>query len=47
LLKRLGTAIRAPHLSEQGFSLVGGRLLPGAPDERTPVAQFISQDAKG
>lgn len=47
LSKRLGTAIRVPHLGEQGFSLVGGRLLPGAPDERTPVAQFMYQDAKG
>jgi anti-sigma factor RsiW len=47
LSKRLGTQLRVPHLGEQGFSLVGGRLLPGQPDERSPVAQFMYQDAKG
>jgi anti-sigma factor RsiW len=47
LSKRLGTQLRVPHLGEQGFSLVGGRLLPGQPDDRSPVAQFMYQDAKG
>jgi anti-sigma factor RsiW len=47
LSKRLGTQLRVPHLAEQGFSLVGGRLLPGQPDDRLPVAQFMYQDAKG
>jgi anti-sigma factor RsiW len=47
LSKRLGTQLRVPHLAEQGFALVGGRLLPGQPDERLPVAQFMYQDAKG
>lgn len=47
LSKRLGTALRVPHLAEQGFSLVGGRLLPGQPDDRAPVAQFMYQDSKG
>jgi anti-sigma factor RsiW len=47
LSKRLGTQLRVPHLAEQGYALVGGRLLPGQPDERAPVAQFMYQDAKG
>ena len=47
LSKRLGTQLRVPHLAELGFSLVGGRLLPGQPDDRLPVAQFMYQDAKG
>ncbi len=47
LSKRLGTKLRVPHLAELGFSLVGGRLLPGQPDDRLPVAQFMYQDAKG
>jgi anti-sigma factor RsiW len=47
LSKRLGTQLRVPHLAEQGYALVGGRLLPGQPDERGPVAQFMYQDAKG
>jgi anti-sigma factor RsiW len=47
LSKRLGTQLRVPHLGEQGFSLVGGRLLPGQPDDRKPVAQFMYQDSKG
>ena len=53
LSKRLGTPLRIPQLTEQGYALVGGRLLPGQPDERVekslmaPVAQFMYQDAKG
>jgi anti-sigma factor RsiW len=47
LSKRLGTKLRIPHLADQGYALVGGRLLPGLPDERAPVAQFMYQDAKG
>ena len=47
LSKRLGIQLRVPHLGEQGFSLVGGRLLPGQPDDRAPVAQFMYQDGKG
>jgi anti-sigma factor RsiW len=31
LSKRLGSHIAAPHLADQGFHLVGGRLLPGSP----------------
>ena len=44
LSKRLGTQLKAPHLGGIGYTLVGGRLLPG---ERGPVAQFMYQDAKG
>lgn len=44
LSKRLGTQVKAPYLADQGYQLVGGRLLPG---ERGPVAQFMYQDGKG
>lgn len=44
LSKRLGTGLKVPHLAEQGYTLVGGRLLPG---ERGPAAQFMYQDSKG
>lgn len=44
LSKRLGTPLKIPHLETIGYSLVGGRLLPG---EQGPVAQFMYQDARG
>lgn len=44
LSKRLGTPLKVPHLGGIGYTLVGGRLLPG---DRGPVAQFMYQDAKG
>ena len=44
LSKRLGTGLKSPHLAAQGYTLVGGRLLPG---ERGPAAQFMYQDMKG
>lgn len=44
LSKRLGTPLRVPHFSAEGFDLVGGRLLPG---EQGPVAQFMYQDGQG
>lgn len=44
LSKRLGSELRVPHLSQLGYDLVGGRLLPG---KHGPVAQFMYQDAKG
>ncbi len=47
LSKRLGSQLRVPHLGEQGYNLVGGRLLPGTPDARSPVALFMYQDGKG
>ncbi len=47
LSKRLGSQLRVPHLGEQGYALVGGRLLPGQSDDRSPGAQFMYQDGKG
>jgi anti-sigma factor RsiW len=44
LSKRLGATLKVPHLGGLGYTLVGGRLLPG---ERGPVAQFMYQDTKG
>jgi len=44
LSKRLGAPLKVPHLGGIGYTLVGGRLLPG---DRGPVAQFMYQDGKG
>jgi len=44
LSKRLGAPVNAPHLSDAGYELVGGRLLPG---EAGPAAQFMYQDVRG
>jgi len=44
LSKRLGSELKVPVLTQQGFDLVGGRLLPGS---KGPGAQFMYQDAKG
>ena len=44
LSKRLGAPLRAPKLEELGYSLVGGRLLPG---ESGPVAHFKYQSKQG
>lgn len=44
LSKRLGTAMRPPHLGSLGYELIGGRLLPG---DNGPVAQFMYHDAGG
>jgi len=44
LSKRLGAKVRAPNLEAAGYSLVGGRLLPG---ESGPVAQFMYQCKQG
>lgn len=44
LSKRLGAQLKVPHLGNLGYTLVGGRLLPG---DNGPVAQFMYQDAKG
>lgn len=47
LSKRLNATLRIPHLGAEGYALVGGRLLPGQPENRSPVAQFMYQnDAK-
>jgi len=44
LSKRLGTQLRAPKLESVGYTLVGGRLLPG---ENGPVAHFMYQCNRG
>jgi anti-sigma factor RsiW len=44
LSKRLGASLRAPQLEDAGYSLVGGRLLPG---DTGPVAHFMYQTQKG
>ncbi|WP_426344269.1 anti-sigma factor family protein [Pseudoduganella sp. R-32] len=44
LSKRLGKQLRPPQLAQQGYELVGGRLLPGGTG---PVAQFMYADAGG
>lgn len=44
LSRRLGQPIKAPLLQDRGFSLLGGRLLPGDP---SPRAQFMYEDARG
>ncbi len=44
LSKRLGSNVRPPHLSNAGYELMGGRLLP---DNQGPAAQFMYQDARG
>ena len=44
LSKRLGTKLRVPILAEEGYSLLGGRLLPGP---EGAVAQFMYQDQSG
>lgn len=44
LSKRLGASLKVPHLDQQGYALVGGRLLAS---ERGPAAQFMYQDKQG
>ncbi len=44
LSKRLGAQVRAPKLEAVGYSLMGGRLLPG---DNGPVAHFMYQTEKG
>ena len=44
LSKRLGTPLKVPVLAEEGFELLGGRLLPGP---EGPVAQFMYQETTG
>jgi anti-sigma factor RsiW len=44
LSKRVGTPLDAPDLSGEGFTLVGGRLLPSG---EKVAAQFMYQDASG
>ena len=42
LSKRLGTPLTAPVLQEQGFSLIGGRLLPGPNSEARALFMYES-----
>ena len=44
LSKRLDRPLKVPALGNDGFELLGGRLLPG---NDGPVAQFMYQDASG
>ena len=44
LSKRLDVPLKVPVLTDEGFELLGGRLLPG---NDGPVAQFMYQDAAG
>ena len=44
LSRRLGTPVKAPSLGGIGYTLIGGRLLPG---DSGPVAQFMYHDATG
>jgi anti-sigma factor RsiW len=45
LSKRLGRRLKAPSRLPQGFTLMGGRLLPGEPDK--PAAQFMYENTQG
>ena len=50
LSKRLGAPLRAPQLESVGYSLIGGRLLPGDPGPTgspVPVAHFMYQSKRG
>ncbi|HTI19002.1 MAG TPA: anti-sigma factor [Trinickia sp.] len=44
LSKRLGRPVSIPSLQEYGYTLVGGRLLPG---EKGPAAQFMYESRQG
>jgi len=44
LSKRLGVQLSAPDLSQNGFQLIGGRLLPA---DSGPAAQFMYEDVSG
>ena len=44
LSKRMGATMKPPHLQPLGYTLDGGRLLPG---DKGPVAQFMYQDPAG
>ena len=45
LSKRLGRKLKVPDLSSAGFSLLGGRLLPG--EVNKPAAQFMYENSAG
>lgn len=45
LSNRLSTPLGMPNLDAQGFTLVGGRLLPGEPDKGGRAAQLMYENA--
>lgn len=45
LSKRLDRRLSAPSLQEYGYTLIGGRLLPG--DGKSPAAQFMYENRAG
>ena len=45
LSNRLETPLQAPDLGSEGFTLVGGRLLPGTPEAGGRAAQLMYEDA--
>lgn len=45
LSKRLKTTLNAPDLSDSGYQLIGGRLLPSTEDRM--AAQYMYEDSKG
>ncbi|MFI8618566.1 anti-sigma factor family protein [Acidovorax sp. NPDC077693] len=47
LSKRLSRPLKLPVLADEGYELVGGRLLPGAPGDAGARAQFMYQNAQG
>ncbi|HJV75314.1 MAG TPA: anti-sigma factor [Noviherbaspirillum sp.] len=49
LSKRLNAPIHAPNLQDQGFALLGGRLLPGdgTSGDAAPLAQLMYESANG
>jgi anti-sigma factor RsiW len=48
LSKRLATPIRAPSLTEAGYQLLGGRLLPPTrPEDPAPMALLMYENAQG
>lgn len=44
LSRRLGAPLKVPSLADEGYRLLGGRLLPG---DGAPRAQFMYEDAGG
>lgn len=46
LSKRLGTSLRVPSLAAQGYTLIGGRLLPASTSDGT-AAQFMYENRLG
>lgn len=48
LSKRLGRSLKVPVLTDRGYALLGGRLLPGdAAHPGSPRAQFMYENADG